>query len=186
MLKTILLSLLVILAIAIVIVLVLAAMKPNTFSVQRSITINASPERIYPLISDFKAWATWSPWEKKDPNLKRSFSGPESGVGAAYAWVGDKNVGEGRMEIVEASAPGKIRLKLDFIKPFEAHNDVVFILQPQSAATQGAATDVSWTMTGSAPFFAKIIHVFFNMDRMVGGDFEAGLKALKAQAERPA
>ncbi|SEG44314.1 SRPBCC family protein [Bosea lathyri] len=181
MLKTTLLGLLAIATIAVIVVLVLAAMKPNTFSVQRSIAINAPPERVYPLISDFKAWGAWSPWEKKDPNLKRSFSGPDSGIGAAYAWAGDKNVGEGRMEIVEANAPSRIGLKLDFIKPFEAHNDVVFALQPQ-----GAATNVSWTLTGPAPFFAKIIHVFFNMDRMVGGDFEAGLKALKAQAERPA
>ena len=179
MLKTILLSLLGILATGIVVVLVLAAMKPDTFAVRRSIAINAPPERIYPLIADFKAWGAWSPWEKKDPNLKRSFGGPESGVGATYAWEGDKNVGQGGMRIVEANAPSRVGLKLDFIKPFEAHNDVVFALQPQ-----GAATNVTWTMTGPVPFFAKIIHVVFNMDKMVGGDFEAGLTAMKAQAER--
>jgi uncharacterized protein YndB with AHSA1/START domain len=181
MLKTILLSLLAVLVIGIAVVLILAVMKPDTFQVRRSIAINAPPERIFPLISDFRAWAAWSPWEKKDPNLKRTFSGAESGVGAVYAWEGDKNVGTGSMRIVEADAPGKVGLKLDFIKPFEAHNDVVFALQPQAA---GAATNVTWTMTGPVPFFAKIIHVFFNMDRMVGGDFEAGLAALKAQAER--
>jgi uncharacterized protein YndB with AHSA1/START domain len=181
MLKTILLSLLAVLVIGIAVVLILALMKPDRFQVQRSIAINAPPERIFPLISDFRAWAAWSPWEKKDPNLKRTFSGAESGVGAVYAWEGDKNVGTGSMRIVEADAPGKVGLKLDFIKPFEAHNDVVFALQPQAP---GAATNVTWTMTGPVPFFAKIIHVFFNMDRMVGGDFEAGLAALKAQAER--
>jgi uncharacterized protein YndB with AHSA1/START domain len=184
MLKTILLSLLAVLVIGIAVVLILAVMKPDTFQVRRSIAINAPPERIFPLISDFRAWAAWSPWEKKDPNLKRTFSGAESGVGAVYAWEGDKNVGTGSMRIVEADAPDKVGLKLDFIKPFEAHNDVIFALQPQGQAAGAATTHVTWTMTGPVPFFAKIIHVFFNMDRMVGGDFEAGLAALKAQAER--
>jgi uncharacterized protein YndB with AHSA1/START domain len=179
MLKTVLLSLLVIVVIGIVAVLILAAMKPDTFEVRRSIAINAPPERVYPLIADFKAWGAWSPWEKKDPNLKRSYSGPESGAGSRYAWAGDKNVGEGSMEITEAAAPSKVGLKLDFIRPFEAHNDVVFALQPQ-----GPATNVTWTMTGPVPYLAKIMHVVFNMDKMVGGDFEAGLAAMKAQAER--
>ncbi|PZO03541.1 MAG: polyketide cyclase [Hyphomicrobiales bacterium] len=184
MLKTVLLSLAGLLVIAIAVTLILAAMKPGSFQVQRSIAINAPPERVYPLIADFRAWGAWSPWEKKDPALKRSFSGAEAGVGARYAWVGDKNVGEGSMEIVEAKAPGRVGLKLDFIKPFEAHNDVVFSLQPHG---QGAtpSTNVVWTMTGPVPFFAKIIHVFMNMDAMVGGDFEAGLAAMKATAERP-
>ncbi len=186
MLKTVLLSLLAILAIGIVVVLILAAMKPDTFQVQRAVAINAPPERIYPLIADFRAWGAWSPWEKKDPNLKRSFSGPEAGKGSIYAWAGDKNVGEGSMEIVTAEPSSKVGLKLDFIKPFETHNAVVFALQPQGSATQGSTTNVTWTMTGPTPFFAKIIHVFLNMDRMVGGDFEAGLASLKAQAERPA
>lgn len=179
MLKTTLFSLLAIVVIGIAVVLLLAATKPDTFQVRRSIAINAPPERVFPLINDFKAWGAWSPWEKKDPNLKRSFSGAESGVGSIYTWVGDKNVGQGSMRIVEADVPSKIGLKLDFIKPFEAHNDVAFTLQPQ-----GAATNVTWTMTGPTPFFAKIIHVFFNMDRMVGGDFETGLSSLKAAAER--
>lgn len=180
MLKTVLLSLAALVVVAIAIVLILAAMKPDSFQVQRSIAINAPPERIQPLIADFKAWGAWSPWEKKDPAMKRSFSGAESGVGARYAWDGDKNVGRGSMEIVEA-APSKVALKLDFIAPFKAHNEVAFILQPR-----GQATDVVWTMTGPTPFFGKIIHVFMNMDRVVGGDFEAGLAAMKAAAERPA
>ena len=181
MLKTILLGLLGLLATGLVVVLILAARKPDTFQVTRSIAINAAPERIYPLIADFRAWSAWSPWEKKDPAMKRTFGGPETGVGATYAWAGDKNVGEGSMRITEAQAPGKLALKLDFLKPFEAHNDVVFALTPQS---QG--TNVTWIMTGPKPFIGKIIHVFMDMDRMVGGDFEAGLKAMKAAAERPA
>lgn len=174
-------SLAAILAIAIVVVLILAAMKPDSFKVERAIAINAPPGQIYPLIADFRAWGGWSPWDRKDPDQKRSFSGPESGVGASYAWDGDKNVGRGSMEIIEANAPARVRLKLDFIAPFKARNDVVFALQPQ-----GPATNVTWTMTGPTPFFAKIIHVFINMDRMVGGDFEAGLASLKSLAERPA
>ena len=179
MLKTVLLSLGAIAAIAVVVVLILAAMKPDSFQVQRSITIDAPPERIQPLIADFRAWGAWSPWEKKDPTMMRSFSGAERGAGSHYAWDGNKTVGRGSMEIVEA-APSKVALKLDFIAPFEAHNDAVFALQPQ-----GQMTNVVWTMTGPTPFFAKIIHVFMNMDRMVGGDFEAGLAAMKAAAERP-
>lgn len=178
MLKTVLLGALAVLVVGIAVVLILAAMKPDSFSVRRSIVIAAPPERIYPLIADFKAWSAWSPWEKKDPAMKRDFSGAPSGVGARYAWDGDKNVGRGSMEIVEAT-PAKVGLKLDFVTPFEAHNDTVFALQPQ-----GQATEVTWTMTGPTPFLAKIIHVFMNMDRMVGGDFESGLKAMKAQAER--
>ncbi|AMJ62523.1 SRPBCC family protein [Bosea sp. PAMC 26642] len=179
MLKTILLSIAGLLATGIVVVLILAAMRPDSFSVQRATTINAPAERIFPLIADFRQWGAWSPWEKKDPNLTRSFSGAQSGVGARYAWAGDKNVGEGGMEIVEATVPSRIGLKLDFLKPFEAHNDVVFALVPQ-----GTATTVTWTMTGPTPFFFKIVHVVMNMDKMVGGDFENGLAALKAQAER--
>lgn len=179
MLKTILLSVAAILVAGLVIVLILAAMRPDTFTLQRSLAINAPPERIFPLINEFRNWTQWSPWEKLDPNLKRDYSGAPAGVGAIYAWEGDKKVGQGRMEIVEATVPSKVALKLDFIRPFEAHNDVTFALEPA-----GAATNVTWTMTGPTPFVAKIFHVFVDMDRMVGGDFEAGLASMKAAAER--
>jgi len=178
MLKTILLGLLAFVVVSVAIVLILAAMKPDTFEVRREIAIDAPPERISPLLADFKAWSAWSPWEKKDPAMKRSFSGAQSGVGARYAWDGDKNVGRGSMEIVEATA-SKVALKLDFIAPFEAHNEAVFLLQPQGQA----ATNVVWTMTGPTPFLGKIVHVFMDMDRMIGGDFEAGLAAMKTAAE---
>lgn len=181
MLKTLFLGLLGLLATGIVVVLILAARKPDTFQVTRSIAIDAAPERIYPLIADFRAWNAWSPWEKKDPAMRRTFGGPETGIGATYAWAGDKNVGEGSMRITEAQAPGKLGLKLDFLKPFEAHNDVVFALTPQNQGTK-----VTWIMTGPTPFAAKIMHVFMDMDRMVGADFENGLKAMKATAERAA
>lgn len=169
----------VVLAIAIAIVLLLAATKPNTFSVQRAAIVNAPPEKIFPLINDFHQWGTWSPYEHKDPAMKRTYSGAARGSGAVYAWEGDKNVGSGRMEILEASAPSKIVIKLDFFSPFEAHNTAEFTMLPQDDATR-----VTWRMHGPAPFMARIMHVFINIDKMVGKDFEVGLANLKRLAEK--
>ena len=168
-----------VLAIAIAIVLVLAATKPDTFAVQRAAIVSAPPERIFPLINDFRQWGSWSPYEHKDPAMKRTFSGTPRGTGAVYAWEGDKNVGKGRMEILEASAPSKIVIKLDFFTPFEAHNTAEFTMLPQDDATR-----VTWRMHGPAPFMARIMHVFINIDKMVGKDFEAGLANLKRLAEK--
>jgi carbon monoxide dehydrogenase subunit G len=171
----------IIIAILIVIVLALlgyAATKPNTFSYARSTRIDAPPEKIAPLISDFKQWVAWSPWEKKDPALKRTYSGNPSGTGAVYAWDGSKNVGSGRMEIVESS-PVKIRIKLDFFSPFKASNIAEFTFTPQ-----GGATEVDWVMTGESLFIGKVMSIFMDMDKMIGRDFEAGLADMKAAAER--
>jgi uncharacterized protein YndB with AHSA1/START domain len=169
----------VVLAIAIVIVLILAATRPDTFSVQRATTIKAPPERIFPLINDFRQWASWSPYENKDPAMKRSFGGAASGRGAVYAWEGNKNVGSGRMEIMDASAPSKIVIKLDFFTPFEGHNTAEFTMLPQ-----GDATNVTWLMHGPAPFMSKLMQVFINLDNMIGKDFEAGLANLKRLADK--
>ena len=169
----------VILAIAIAAILVLAATKPNTLRVQRSVGINAPPERIFPLISDFHQWLTWSPYEQKDPAMKRTYSGAERGKGAAYAWDGNKNVGSGRMEILDASAPSKIVIKLDFFKPFEGHNTAEFTMLPQ-----GDVTNLTWTMVGPAVFMSKVMQVFINLDHMIGRDFEVGLANLKKFAEK--
>ena len=169
----------VVLAIAIAIILILAAAKPDRFRVQRATTVKAPPERIFPLINDFHQCATWSPYENKDPAMKRSYSGTASGKGAVYAWEGNKNVGSGRMEILDASAPAKIVIKLDFFTPFEGHNTAEFTMLPQ-----GDATNVTWLMYGPLPFMGKIMHVFINMDRMVGKDFEIGLANLKRLAEK--
>ena len=179
MLTNIVLIVVAVLVIAIGIVLAIAATKPDTFRVQRSASINAPPEKIFPHIVDFRSWAAWSPYEHKDPAMKKTFTGAASGRGAVYEWDGDKNVGQGRIEITEASPPSRVALNLDMLKPFEAHNKVEFMLLPQ-----GGATVVTWAMNGHTPFFAKVIHVFFNMDKMVGGDFEVGLANLKAVAER--
>jgi hypothetical protein len=169
----------VVLAIIIAIVLILASNKPDTFRIQRAAVMNAPAENIFPLIADFHQWLDWSPWEGKDPALKRTYSGTERGQGAVYAWDGNKNVGSGRMEILEASSPSKVVIKLDFLKPFEAHNTAEFTMLPQ-----GGATNVIWVMHGPAPFMSKVMQVFMNMDRMIGKDFEAGLTNLKAVSEK--
>jgi uncharacterized protein YndB with AHSA1/START domain len=169
----------VVIVVAVVVVLVLAATKPDTFRVERAATIKAPPEKIFALVNDLRSWGAWSPWEKKDPDMKRSFSGAQYGKGAVYAWDGDRNVGQGRMEITDTAAPSRIVIKLDFLKPFEGHNVAEFTMAPQ-----GDATNVTWAMHGPSPFIGKIIHVFLNMDRMIGNDFEEGLSNLKSLAEK--
>jgi hypothetical protein len=169
----------VILAIAIAVVLILAATKPDRFSVRREITVQAPAEKIFPLINDFHQWVAWSPYEHRDPALKRTYSGVESGKGAVYAWDGNNNVGSGRMEILESAVPSKIVIKLDFFKPFEGHNTAEFTMLPQ-----GNATHVTWLMHGPAPFMNKLMQVFMNLDKMIGKDFEAGLVNLKTVTEK--
>ena len=160
-------------------VLILAATRPDTFRVQRATTIQAPPQKVFEFIDDFNRWSVWSPWEKKDPAMKRTFGAATSGKGATYAWQGNKDVGQGSMEIAASAPPSRVAIKLDFVKPFEAHNMVEFTLEPK-----GEATAVTWSMQGHTPYFAKIIHLFFDMDSMVGKDFEAGLASLKSAAEK--
>ena len=162
------------------VVLGLAAMKPDTFRVQRAASIKAPPDKVFGLVNDFRQWGQWSPWEKLDPDLKRTFSGAPSGKGAVYEWTGNKKVGAGRMEITEPTPPNKLVIKLDFIRPFEGHNIAEFTLEPQ-----GDATQLSWVMHGPTPFVSKVMQVFVSMDALIGKDFEAGLANLKAIAERP-
>lgn len=169
----------VVLAVAIAAVLVLAATKPNTLRVQRAISIKAPAERIFPLINDFHQWINWSPYEDKDPAMKRTFSGADTGKGAVYAWDGNKNVGSGRMEILDTSVSSKIVIKLDFFKPFEGHNTAEFTMLPQ-----GDVTNLMWTMTGPAVLMTKVMQVFINMDHMIGRDFEVGLANLKKLVEK--
>lgn len=167
------------LAALIAVLLILAAMRPNTFRVERSIDINAPADKIFPLINDYRHWPSWSPYENVDPAMQRTFSGAPSGKGSVYEWNGNKNIGRGRMEILEATPASKIVIKLDFFSPFEAHNTAEFTMRPQ-----GGATNVTWAMHGPSPFMTKIMHMFFNMDRMVGGQFQQGLTSMKAVAEK--
>jgi hypothetical protein len=171
----------VVLVVAIAVILVLALQKPASFTVRRSAVMQAPAERIFPLVDNFQEWANWSPWENRDPAMQRSFSGPSSGKGAAYAWDGNRNVGSGRMEILDASSPSKITIKLDFIKPFEGHNTAEFTFVPERGAS---ATNVIWVMQGPSSLMSKVMQVFMNFDAMIGRDFEAGLANLKKLTEQ--
>ena len=159
--------------------LIFAATKPDTFRVQRSVSIKAPPEQIFALINDFHEWGNWSPWEKMDLSMKKTHSGAASGKGAIYEWQGNNKVGTGRMEIIESAPSTRILVKLDFLKPMEAHNIAEFTLQPQ-----GDNTQLTWAMYGPAPFISKLMQVFASMDSLVGKDFEKGLSNIKAIAEK--
>jgi uncharacterized protein YndB with AHSA1/START domain len=160
-------------------ILIYAATRPDSFTVRRSAAIKSPPERIFALINDLHGWAAWSPYEKKDPDMKRTFGGAALGKGAIYQWDGNKNVGSGSMEIIETTPPSKIVIKLDFLKPFEGHNTAEFTMDPQ-----GDNTNVTWAMYGPSSFVFKVMGMFMNMDKMIGDDFAVGLANLKAVAEK--
>lgn len=163
---------------AIVAVLVIVALtKPDTFSVHRSVVIGAMPSAIEPHIDDFHRWTAWSPFEKMDTAMKRTYSGAAHGIGAVYEWESDSHVGSGRMEIID-TAGMKIIIKLDFFEPMEAHNTALFYLEPK-----GDSTKVTWEMYGNNTFLSKFINIFFDMDSMIGSDFETGLASLKSVSE---
>ena len=149
----------------------------STYEVSRATSIDADPTVVHALINDFHEWPKWSPWEDLDPDLKRTYSGPDSGVGAHYAWKGNRKAGEGSMVITSAT-PLEIDLKLDFLKPFSASNQVQFILTPVDGATK-----VAWQMEGEQKGFWGLVGRFMNMDKLVGKDFEKGLAKLKSAAE---
>ena len=169
---------LIVIAVIIAGILIYAWTRPESFRVQRTIAIKAPPAKIAPLIADFRAWPQWSPYENRDPDMKRTYGSSSSGQGATYAWEGNKNVGAGRMEILESS-PQRIVIKLDFLKPFEAHNTAEFTLVPS-----GDTTNVTWAMHGPSPFMSKVMQTFMNFDKMIGTDFATGLASLKTVAEK--
>ncbi len=162
-----------------IILLVLASTRPDCFQVQRKIMINASADTIFSYLNDLQRWKLWSPWEHKDPTMNRSFSNVTIGKDAVYEWDGDRNIGKGRMEISESSPPTRLTIKLDFIKPFKAHNIVEFMLIPGQDTTE-----VIWDMHGPMPFVSKLMSLFISMDHMIGKDFEAGLASLKSISEK--
>ena len=164
--------------VAIVGVLLLAALRPDNFRVQRSAHIQAPPEKIFPLINDLRRFNTWNPFDKKDPNLKGSYSGAPSGKGAAYAFEGNKDVGRGSLEIIDSVPASEVRMTLHMLAPMEARNVVEFSLK-----SEGQATRVTWSMQGPMPFVAKIFGMFCDMDGMIGKEFENGLANLKAIVE---
>ena len=171
--------LLLVLIVLIAVLLGYAATRPDSFRVERATVIKAPPAKVFALIDDFRQWAGWSPWEKLDPAMKRTHSGAASGKGAVYAWQGNNDVGAGRMEILETTAPPRVLIRLDFLKPFAATNTAEYTIVPE-----GDGTRVTWAMYGPAPFVSKLMQVFVSMDKMIGTDFEQGLANLKALAER--
>lgn len=158
--------------------LIVIALQPSKFHVERSQQIAAPASDVFAHVSDFHAWHAWSPYEKLDPTMKRSFSGASSGEGAKYAWAGNDKVGEGRMTIEKAGAPSQLSIKLEFIKPFEATNQATFSFSPS-----GTGTRTTWAMDGENGFLGKAMCLFVGMDTLVGADFERGLASLKALVE---
>jgi len=153
----------------------------STYEVTRTAIIPAPAEEIFPLVNNFHEWTKWSPWESVDPAMQRSYGGPDSGVGARYAWSGNRKAGSGTMEIVESSQPNTIRIRLEFTKPFKTVNPTTFTFVPAANGTQ-----VTWSMTGENKGIGKVFALFMNMDKMVGGDFDKGLASLAAAAQRRA
>ena len=164
---------------AIAVILVYAATRPDSFRVERSTAMNAPAEKIFPYIDGLKRWTAWSPYEGRDPAMKRAYSGAESGKGAVYEWDGNDNVGKGRMEIVDSTPPHRVVIKLDFLKPFEGHNMAELTVEPK-----GGQTIVTWAMYGPSTFMTKLIGTFMDMDDMIGRDFAAGLAKLKTVVEK--
>ncbi len=174
MLKIIVITIVVLIAV----ILILARFKPDTFRVERSILIQAAPDKVFPHLNDLRNWAAWSTWEKMDPAMKKTYSADTAGKGAIYEWEGNKKVGHGRMTIAESTAPSRVVIQLDFFVPFEAHNMGDLTLQAQSNGTL-----VTWAMYGPSPFISKLFSVFVSMDKMIGKDFEDSLANLKRVTE---
>lgn len=162
----------------VVLFLIVVATRPGEFRYERSAAINAPPDAVFPLVNDFHNWNGWSPWDKLDPNLKRTYEGPAQGVGAMYGWTGNDDVGEGRMTITDAKANESIKIKLEFIRPFAAVNDTEFTFKPE-----GAGTKVSWVMSGKNNFMSKAFGLFVDVEEMIGKDFDKGLAQMKQLAE---
>jgi len=159
-------------------ILIYATTRPDTLHVERAIDIKASPEKIFALINDFKQWDAWTPYNK-DPAMKKTYSANASGKGAQYAWEGNKEVGRGEITITDTTPPREIVLALHMIQPFEGHNHVVFSLD-----AKGDTTTVTWTLEDKHTYFMKVMSLFLNLDKMIGGDFEMGLAKLKTVAEK--
>ena len=167
-----------ILAFIIAAILLFAATRPDVFHIQRSLTVQASPEKVFPLINDLHQWPLWAPQDKEDPSMKRTYSGAASGTGAISDWSGSGNTGRGRMTITESVPSKQITIQVDWVRPFTARNMNQFTLE-----AQGASTRISWSMQGPNLYFMKVMSVFTNMDRVMGQHFETGLANLKLVAE---
>lgn len=167
-----------VIVLAVVVILIIAATKPDTYVVERTATINATPDKVAALVNDFHNWNKWSPWAQLDPSMRVTYAGSPSGPGAIYEWKGNSKVGSGRMQIVSVM-PTKTTIKLDFLEPFASHSTANFLIEPE-----GTGTRVTWVMDGPMTYFpGKLMCVFTNMDKMIGPDFDKGLANLKSAAE---
>ncbi|MDX6770350.1 MAG: SRPBCC family protein [Elusimicrobiota bacterium] len=169
-----------VIAVVIVAVLLFAASRPDSFRVERRVFIKAAPEKVFPYLEDPKKTTEWSPWEKKDPALKKTFSGATKGKGAVYEWEGNNEVGAGRLEITEVVPNAKVVMDLRFLRPMKAENTAAYAVAPKDGGCE-----VAWSIEGPMPFVSKVMFLFMDMDKMVGGEFEKGLADLKALAEAP-
>jgi uncharacterized protein YndB with AHSA1/START domain len=167
------------LAAALILLAAFVALQPASYTVTRSAVVNAPPERVFPLVNDFHAWEQWSPWAKIDPEMSVAYYGAEAGQGAVYAWSGNDDAGEGRMTILESQTPSLIRIRLEFLRPFQSVNATEFSFRPE-----GDRTEVQWTMRGDNGFMEKAVFLAMGgIDKAVGPDFEKGLAQMKAVAE---
>ena len=178
MIKKAILGILALIVLVVVVFCVVVAMQPSDFKVSRSFTFSAPAAVVFEQVNDFHKWDAWSPWAKIDPAMKVTYAGPPSGVGSSYAWVGNSDVGEGKMAITQSHPSEHIAIDLDFIKPFAAKNVTEFTFKPN-----GDKTDVTWTMTGKNNFLMKAMSLAMNMDKMIGADFEKGLAQMKPLVE---
>ena len=169
---------LILLVVIIVVFIVIVAMQPSDFRITRTTNMSVPVAVVFAQVNDFHKWEAWSPWEKMDPMLKKTFGGAPAGTGAVYSWVGNKKVGEGRMTILESRPNEMIRIKLEFLKPFKATNTTDFTFK-----ADGNQTAVRWSMTGKNNFFFKAFGLLMSMDKMVGKDFEKGLAQMKSVTE---
>jgi len=166
----------------VIVVLGLAAFvatRPAEFRVTRTASFAAPAPVVFAQVNELRKWEAWSPWAKKDPQMKQAYAGPAAGAGAVTSWVGNKDVGEGRMSIVESRPAELVRFKLEFFKPFAATNSAEFTFKEQ-----GGRTAVSWSMSGRNNFVGKAMSVVFDFDKMIGADFEAGLASMKTIVEK--
>jgi carbon monoxide dehydrogenase subunit G len=161
----------------VVVFVVVVSFQPAEFTISRTSQVSAPPAAVFAQVNDFHQWQAWSPWDKMDPSMKKEYAGPAQGEGSSYTWSGSGQVGEGKMTIVK-SQPERIQIQLDFLKPMKATNQAEFTFQPQ-----GQGTAVTWSMSGQKNFVAKAFGLFFNMDKLVGGEFEKGLASLKTLSE---
>ena|SRR5687767_12236750 len=184
MVKKVLATLFIVLLVLVLVVLAVASTRPSDFKVERQASLPAPPATVFPLVNDLGRWPQWSPWEKLDPNMKRTISEPSSGTGATYAWTGNNQVGEGVMTIVSSEPNARVGLRLDFVKPWASTSQTVVDIAPSDAGSQ-----VTWTMTGKHDLMSKVMCLFVDMDKMMGKDFESGLANLgtvAAQSPAPA